>query len=97
MKGIVESWDASRGRGWITPVVEPERATRYPAGTRIEVERKTLSPSAAGTLRPGQQVGFVCRAPETPEGPPRAESVVVISEPVSATAAAKVPNGTGRR
>jgi cold shock CspA family protein len=97
MKGIVESWDASRGRGWITPVVEPERATRYPPGTRIEVERRTLSPSAAGTLRPGQQVGFVCRAPETPEGPPRAESVVVISEPAAATGVRTAPNGTVRR
>ena len=79
MKGIVESWDASRGRGWITPVAEPDRAMRYPVGTRIEVERRTLSPSAAGTLRPGQQVGFVCRAPEKPDLPPRAESVVVIA------------------
>jgi hypothetical protein len=81
MRGVVESWDAQRGRGWIRPLIEAERAARLNVKpeTKIEVERRVLSPSAAGALKPGQQVGFVYKAPEKPELPGRAEAVVVIS------------------
>jgi hypothetical protein len=81
MKGIVESWDSGRGRGWIRPVAEPDRPLRVPESSRIEVERRVLSPSAREGLRAGQQVGFIYKAPEKPELPPRAECVVVISDP----------------
>jgi hypothetical protein len=91
MRGVVESWDQNRGRGWIRPVAEPERALRVPADSRIEVERGVLSPSVREGLRPGQQVGFIYRAPATPELPARAECVVVISDPQAMkTAAEKV-------
>jgi hypothetical protein len=89
MRGVVESWDQSRGRGWIRPVAEPERALRVPADSRIEVERGVLSPSVRDGLRPGQQVGFVYKAPVTPERPARAECVVVISDPQTVKTAAK--------
>ncbi|MBI3725060.1 hypothetical protein HY251_14055 [bacterium] len=79
MKGIVESWDPSRGRGWIKPVFET--VPKRPVSQKIEVERQVLSPSASGRLRPGQQVGFVYRAPDRPDAPGRAESVVVIADP----------------
>ena len=81
MRGIVESWDPSRGRGWIRPVAEPDRALRVSPDAKIQVERGVLSPSARDGLKPGQQVGFVYRAPERPDASPRAECVVVISEP----------------
>jgi len=91
VRGIVESWDPSRGRGWIRPVAEPDRALKIPATSRIEVEARVLSPSARSGLRPGQQVGFVYRAPERPELPPRAECVVVISEPRAAPQERQIP------
>jgi hypothetical protein len=80
MKGIVESWDPGRGRGWIRPVAEPDRPLRVPESSRIEVERRVLGPSAREGLKAGMQVGFIYKAPEGPELPPRAECVVVISE-----------------
>jgi len=79
VKGIVESWDTSRGRGWIKPVFEAP--PKKPVSPKIEVERQVLSPSASGRLRPGQQVGFIYRAPEQPDTPGRAEAVVVIADP----------------
>lgn len=80
MRGVVESWDSQSGRGWIRPLIEAERAARLNVTpeTKIQVERGVLSPSAAGILRPGQQVGFVYKAPPKPELPGRAEAVVVI-------------------
>lgn len=80
MRGIVESWDPSRGRGWIRPVPGPDRALKIPATARIAVESGVLSPSARAGLKAGQQVGFVYRAPEKPELPARAECVVVIQD-----------------
>ena len=84
MRGIVESWDPARGRGWIRPVAEPDRALRVPESSRIEVEKGVLSPSARDALRAGQQVGFVYRAPTAPELPARAECVVIIKDVVVA-------------
>ena len=80
MRGVVESWDQQSGRGWIRPLIEAERARRLNVSpeSKIQVERGVLSPSAAGALRPGQQVGFVYKAPAKPELPGRAEAVVVI-------------------
>jgi hypothetical protein len=81
MRGIVESWDPSRGKGWIRPVAEPDRVLKIPDSSRIEVEACVLSPSARSGMRAGQQVGFVYRAPQNPERPARAECVVILSEP----------------
>ncbi len=89
MKGIVESWDGAQGRGWIRPVPDPDRPPpRVAPSSKVEVDRKTLSPSARGTLKPGQEVGFIYRAPDRPDGCGRAEAVVVISEPKPAPAPA---------
>jgi hypothetical protein len=86
MRGIVESWDPSHGRGWIRPVAEADRPLRVSPNARIEVERRVLSPSLSGGLKTGQQVGFVYRAPARPDLAPRAECVVVIAEPIAAPA-----------
>jgi hypothetical protein len=79
MRGVVESWDPARGRGWIRPVPEPDRPLRVPETSKIEVEKRVLSPSVRDGLKPGQQVGFVYKAPVKPELPARAECVVVIA------------------
>ncbi len=89
MRGIVESWDPSRGTGWIRPVAEPDRPLRVSPNAKIEVERRVLSPSIRDGLRPGQQVGFVYRAPARPELPPRAECVVLIADAQPANSSVK--------
>lgn len=96
MRGIVESWDQPSGRGWIRPVAEPDRPLRVSPNARIEVERRVLSPSIAGGLRQGQQVGFVYKAPARPEAPPRAECVVLIAD-VQAALATQALNSSAKR
>ena len=78
MKGIVESWDPARGKGWIRPVAEPDRALKIPESSRIEVEARVLSPSARTGMGVGRQVGFVYRAPAQEGLAARAECVVII-------------------
>ncbi len=91
MRGVVESWDPSQGRGWIKPLAEPDRPLRVSPNAKIEVERRVLSPSLSGGLRAGQQVGFVYKAPPRPDAAPRAECVVLIAEaqPSALNSAAK--------